>query len=203
VKLWKKLEVVENPPAFIGADDDCYYARDYIARGGYSASQANQYIANFKKPPHLKGTSQWRYKLEATERFAAEVATVLGQGISVTTIPTSKRTDDPEYDSRMADMTTLLKVKRPDLTIETPFAREASTTPAHHGGSRNIDEIVANLRWLGVSAGCGTLVIIDDVLTTGAHYQACRRLVTQHAPHVRVAGLFWARTVWPETPSSL
>ncbi len=199
MKLWKKLEVVENPPAFIGADDVCYYARDYIARGGYSASEANQHISNFKKPPHLKGTAQWRYKLEAIDLFATEVAAALVHGVSVATIPTSKRTDDPEYDSRMTDMTDLLKAKRPDLTIEMPFACEASTTPAHHGGSRNIDALAANLRWLGLSSGCATLVIIDDVLTTGAHYQACRRLVAQHAPHVNVAGLFWARTVWPES----
>lgn len=197
-KLWKKLDVVENPPVFMTADDDCYYARDYISHGSYSASEANQLISNFKKHPKYKGTPSWRYKEQAIDRFAREIATVLGKNISVAAIPPSKLPTHPEYDSRLADTLIRLKQLRPDLTIERPFTCRASTVPSHQGGSRRIDEIAANLQWRGLSVGCKTLVLIDDVLTTGAHFRACKRVLARDAQGVYVAGLFWARTVWPD-----
>ncbi len=204
MKLWKKLEIVENPPARLGPDDECYYARDYIARGGYQASEANQLIANLKKHPRFKNTPSWRYKQQAIERFAAELGGVLAANLTVAAIPPSKIPSDPEYDSRLADTLTSLSRLRPDLQIMTPFRSRASTTPAHHGGSREVDEILANLEWLGLPESCRLLVLIDDVLTTGGHFRACKLLVARHAPAVRVAGLFWARTVWdiPEPPAA-
>ncbi len=197
-KLWKKLDVVESPPVFMTPTDDCYYARDYISHGSYKASEANQLISNFKKHPKHKGTSSWRYKEAAIDQFAREIAQVLGKSISVAAIPPSKLPEDPEYDSRLADCLARLKQIRPDLTVERPFVCRESTVPSHHGGSRRIDEIAANLKWRGLSVGCQTLVLVDDVLTTGAHYQACKRILAREAAGVRVAGLFWARTVWPE-----
>lgn len=197
MKLWKKLELVENPPAFITVDDVCYYARDYIARGSYKDSEANQLITNFKKHPKYRGTASWRYKEQAIERFAQELAAAVVKGISVAAIPPSKHPSDPEYDSRLSDCLKRLIQLRPDLVLETPFTCRDSTLPSHHGGSRRISEIIANFNWHGLSSGCRTLILIDDVLTTGAHFKACKEVLSREAPDVRVAGLFWARTVWP------
>jgi len=198
MKLWKKLDIVEKSPLFITADDECYYARDYIARGSFKDSEANQLISNLKKHPKFQGTQSWRYKEQAVDRFARELAAAIGKSVSVAAIPPSKLPTHPEYDSRLSDCLTLLGQLRSDLVIERPFFCRESTVPAHHGGSRRIEEITANLEWVSLSTGCRTLVLIDDVLTTGAHFKACKRMVAKEAPSVRVAGVFWARTVWPE-----
>lgn len=198
MKLWKKLEIVENPPVFITADDECYYARDYISRGNYKDSEANQLVSNFKKHPKYRGTASWRYKEQAINRFARELAAAIVQNVSVAAIPPSKLPNHPEYDSRLSDCLVLLGQLRSDLVIEKPFTCRESTVPSHHGGGRRIDDIVANLEWHGLSPGCRTLILIDDVLTTGAHFKACKRIVAREAAEVRVAGVFWARTVWRE-----
>jgi len=198
VKLWKKLEVVENPPAFIDGEDECYYARDYIARGTHKDSEANQLISNFKRHPKFRGQPPWRYKQRAIDQFAAELGGIIGKNLSVAAVPSSKLPDHPEYDSRLLDTLGVLKRLRPDLVIETPLALKASTKPSHHGGSRSINEISFNLEWRGLSGACRLLILVDDVLTSGAHFKACKQVITAHAPDVRVAGIFWARTVWPE-----
>ncbi|MDI1336123.1 MAG: hypothetical protein PSU94_08080 [Lacunisphaera sp.] len=198
MRLWKKLEIVENPPVYIGADDECYYARDYIARGSYKDSEANQLISNFKRHPKFRASPAWRYKLAAIDRFARELAAAVTKNVAIAGIPSSKLADHPEYDSRLVDVLQTLAGLRPDLTVESPFGCKESTVAAHLGGSRSVDEINANLVWRGLSPGCRVLILVDDVLTSGAHFKACKRLVATHAPGVRVAGVFWARTVWPE-----
>jgi len=201
VKLWKKLEVVENPPAFIESDDVCYYARDYISRGSHKDSEANQLISNFKRHPRFRGQAPWRYKQRAIEQFAAELGDVIGKNRSIAAIPSSKLPDHPEYDSRLLDTLGVLKRLRPDLVIETPLSMKASTKPSHLGGSRSIDEISFNLEWSGLSGNSQSLILIDDVLTTGAHFKACKQVIAANAPDVCVIGIFWARTVWPESQS--
>lgn len=199
VPLWKKLEVVENPPAFLDSGDECYYAREYISHGGYKASVANNLIINFKKSPRLRGTSQWQHKEQAIRQFARELAGGLGKNLAIAPVPSSKNRTDPEYDSRLDDTFSQLKSLRPDLFIERPLEVRANMAAAHLGGSRKISEIAENLVWHGLSRQSAILVFIDDVLTTGAHYKACVAKAREHAPDLRIAGFFWARTVWPAT----
>lgn len=43
------------------------------------------------------------------------------------------------------------------------------------------------------------IAIVDDVITTGAHYRAAATVITRALPAVPVIGLFVARRVFPET----
>ena len=42
------------------------------------------------------------------------------------------------------------------------------------------------------------IAIVDDVLTTGAHFQAAKTLLSERFPSTRIVGLFIARRV-PKT----
>jgi hypothetical protein len=44
------------------------------------------------------------------------------------------------------------------------------------------------------------VVLLDDVLTSGAHFVAARRLILSAYPHTCVAGLFIARRALPYSP---
>lgn len=195
MKLWKKLEVVENPPIYLRRQDECYYARDYISHGGYQASEANQLISNYKKHPRFRQHAAWRYRVAAVAQFAQELASILPPNSSVAVMPSSKVPGHPDFDGRVADLERQLRSIRRDLRVEQAFSFLTSMEAAHQGGSREIEEIVANLAWHGI-APCERIFIVDDVLTTGAHFRACKRVLAREVGRVDAVGVFWARTVW-------
>jgi len=198
-RLWKKIDAVEDPPFYLESDDTCYYARERLSHGAYTASEANNLISNLKKHPNTRGTNQWKYKIRAARQFAQEISQVLPQGIAIAFLPTSKTKDDPEYDPRF-DMTIAeLRALRPDLLILEPIRKAQSTEPAHHGQKkRKVEEIYQSLEWVGFDDVPDNLVLIDDVITCGTNFKAYQRLVLEHHSSVRTIGLFWARTVWLE-----
>lgn len=192
---------MENFPCRLDESDDCYYARDYISEGGYQASEANDLITNFKKSPEKKGRPEWKYKEKAIKRFATEIAYIPNiEEFYVTCIPSSKAKGDPNYDSRLEDTVRYLKQIKPGVEIGFPFSIKKSMTAAHYGGSRDVDQIYSNLLWSHIKSKKSNIVLIDDVLTTGAHFKACKKLILEKIPKANVIGLFWARTVWPDEP---
>jgi len=198
---WKILEVVENPPLHIRPQlDECVYAREYTARGSYRASEANNLISNFKIEPRYRNTPRWRHKEAAIQQFADELAAGITRQIPhlvIAPIPTSTVRSDPGYDHRLEGMLATFGRLRPDIPVARPLAVRSSVTASHLGGGRDIQAIADNLDWSGIGVQCETLILVDDVLTTGAHFRACKQKVHEHHPGLRVVGFFWARTIWP------
>lgn len=99
--------------------------------------------------------------------------------------PTSKTQDHPEYDSRLEDVLKALTDARPGISYVRPIVRRVSTVPQHKRDERQkTSEIYANLS------------LVDDVVTIGRTYAACRRLIHENVPGIKTFGVFWARTVW-------
>jgi predicted amidophosphoribosyltransferase len=62
---------------------------------------------------------------------------------------------------------------RKKLVVEWPIESRETVTAAHSGGSRDPVEIMDNFDWTGFeNEEPETLVVIDDVLTTGSHFRA-------------------------------
>ena len=200
-RRWRLLDSLQQVPHHIDPEKErCYYAREYVSGGGWKASEANRLITNFKKDPEKRGTPEWYHKERAIEQFAQELTIVLGANHVVAPIPSSKRLDDPGYDSRLDDTLKRLATLRSDVTCVNPFSVIASTEPYHLAGgikSRDPKEIYRNLEWTGLPENVPHLILIDDVLTSGAHFVACKRLVQEHHPVLPVLGVFWAKTIWP------
>ena len=197
---WRRVDRLQAVPYYINPDEDyCYYAREYVARGGWNASEANQLISNFKKTPDRRGTGEWHYKEQAIEQFAQELAQLLPADYNVTHIPSSKRTDHPDYDSRLEDTLTRLSALRSDITFHKPLYMTESMEPYHLSvgtTTRNPDDIYDKLGWNGLPNETNHIALIDDLLTSGAHFKACQRLVLEHHPALRVFGVFWAKSIW-------
>ncbi len=199
--LWKKFDCLTDSRVFLECDDECFYARDYISHGGYSASEGNHLIKNLQKHPSKRGTPEWPHKVRAIDQFARELTTVLPADAVVASIPSSKVRTDPEFDSRLEDTLARLVELVPSIGIETPIARAVTAQALHHGGTRRVNHVVQSLQWLGFSDPDDLpnyIVLIDDVITTGSTFKACQRLIHQQYPTLKVYGVFWARTVWPE-----
>jgi hypothetical protein len=199
--LWKKIDPVENPPYRLGLNDKCYYARDYVAHGGYAASEANQLILNFKKPMSRQKTPEWRHKLRAVRQFARELSSVLPDGATIGSIPSSIEMGDPDYDPRLDWTLELLRKMSRGFAIEYPITRRMTTQSVHDGARRDPAEIYIDLEWKGFKAVPDSMFLIDDVITTGAHFKACQQLIREHHSEIEIVGLFWARTIWPSITS--
>ena len=112
-------------------------------------------------------------------------------------IPPSRTRDHPLHDDRLTQM---LRAIRPEpaldvrelivQAIDTPAAHSVTFRPgpqfiaAHY----HLDEDLASPR-------PGAIAIVDDLLTTGAHFRAAKSVLTARFPGVPVLGLFIARRV--------
>jgi len=82
--------------------------------------------------------------------------------------------------------------------VEEPIELANSTKSAStEAGTRNTDIIYNSLVWKGFkNPPPDVLIVIDDVITTGGHFAAYKRMLLENHPNTRVIGMFWALTVW-------
>jgi hypothetical protein len=182
-------------------DDECYFLREYIPRGGYQAGETNSLISNLKKSPAKKGKPEWKYKRIAIRQAARELREAIDprwlSGATLVPVPPSKVHEDEEYDDRMVQVVE-------DLCLGTGaearqlLRQRVSTEPSHRSErSRDVEQLVANLEVDPTLAAPtpARIGIFDDVLTTGAHYRAARIVLSHRFPQVPVVGFFIARRV--------
>jgi hypothetical protein len=204
--LWKKIEPMEGMPYFMQPTDEALYARDYISHGNWQSSDANNLIQNLKKDVSKKGTREWPHKVRAIQRFGFELSEIfhLNSHYAVAAIPTSRRPDDPLYDSRLDDAIKELVRLRPLVSIHAPAGFRESHTPQHVLGERmRPDAIYEKLEWYGFDGPApAVLCLIDDLITCGSHFKAMQRLITEHHRNTSVFGVFWAKTYWPAQPAA-
>lgn len=188
---------------YLTAGDRCYYFYEYTAHKGFAFSKVNSFIANLKKPPSQRREGHYRYKGVAIQEAAALLRGVLTPGLltsaTLVPIPPSKPADHPDYDDRMEQVVnkacTGLQADARCL-IAQKQAYEASHLQGD-GGSRIKPAELQALYSLVAPEPRGTVILIDDVLTTGAHFVAAKAAILAEFPEVQVAGIFLARRAIP------
>ncbi|MEO0551273.1 MAG: hypothetical protein AAFZ91_15250 [Pseudomonadota bacterium] len=183
----------------LNSQDHCYYLGEYTARAGYSHSPTNNLIINFKKPMNRRGGRQWVYKLKAIRKAAEVMSFALKdtdfESVSFVPIPPSKRKTDPEYDDRVAQTLRLAFGTRSDIIDALTIAesREAYHNDTNRCPSALTDNLVVDLDELGKAKR--TIVLFDDVITTGCHFRAMKDEILSIAPDKTIYGVFLARRV--------
>ncbi|CUJ75422.1 Uncharacterised protein [Achromobacter xylosoxidans] len=182
---------------YLDDQDVCYYAGEYTAGEGHAYSETNQLIHNFKKTMDKRGTPQWVYK----ERAIVQAANMLRAAIkpearlTFVPVPPSKAKTDPLYDDRMVRLLQAVCAGR-HTDIRELVVQVQSAHAAHLAQQRPTpDELVANYRLDENLAEPEptNIFVVDDVLTTGCHFKAVKRLLAQRFPQARITGLFLAR----------
>lgn len=184
---------------YLDRGDTCYYAGEYTAGEGHAYSDTNQLILNLKKPVDRRGRPEWRYKEQAITQ-AAEIfrdALKPRAQLVLVPVPPSKARTDPAYDDRMLRLLQHVSVDRP-YEVRELVVQAQSTVAAHLADRRPTpDELIANYR-LDESLALPiprNIFIVDDVLTTGCHYKAVKRVLQARFPDASIYGLFVARRV--------
>jgi len=191
--------------AHLAASDQCYFLREYTSGRGFTHSETNRLILNLKKSPDRRGKSEWRYKEQAIRQVAREFRASINlqrlRAVTFVPMPPSKHKTDPLYDDRMLQVLRAMDEEH-QLDIRELLLLTESTAPAHAAVARpTIEDLIVNLEIDdAVSTPAPTsIALVDDVLTTGAHFVAAKRMLTSRFPGVSVRGLFVARRIFPDT----
>ena len=204
-----KIDGLTRPDHYwLVEDDRCFFLGEYTARHGYAYSPTNNLILNFKKTLDRRDRPEWRYKGAAIQQTATAFRGALGASPPPWTfvpVPPSRAADDPLYDGRVKQM--LLAVWLAQAAdVREIIVQPTSTKPAHEtAGNRpdpqqieagyRINESVAN-------PPPASIAIVDDVLTTGAHFRAASTVLAERFPTAQIVGLFIARRV-PDADSAV
>ena len=182
---------------YLTADHSCYFFGEYTARGGYSHSSTNQIIANIKKKPNVRGTPQWQYKIRDMELVAQAIRSAINPqsygAVTFVPIPPSKLKTDTEYDARIAEIARMIS---PNADVREMIIAVTQRKPLHESEQRlTPEELRATLQIQ--EAQCNpapqSVILIDDVITTGCSYIACSAMLQERFPGVPISGIFAAR----------
>ena len=182
-------------------DDLCFF---YFVRDdrGFSASHDNDVMCNFKHDPvrYPPGTRANDYKMRAIEECAGHIASFLNtnrdafQGLDVVLVPmpTSQPRGSELFDGRIDIACKKARCLAPWVKVCKALDVSSSLEKSHLGGTRDVDLLSKSISCLPIpSSVVPTLaILVDDVLTTGAHYAACKRVMRAVNPEVDTMGLF-------------
>jgi predicted amidophosphoribosyltransferase len=115
-------------------------------------------------------------------------------------MPPSKVKGDPMYDDRMVQvLCSLSRICGLELDVRELIYQTASTRASSRsaGHRLTLPELRETYR---IDPGLAEPVprrigVFDDLLTSGAHFRAARELLTRRWPHLRVVGIFLARSL--------
>lgn len=200
-RLTKIDELTRPDHYYLGAADECYFIGEYTARKGFAYSATNRLIINFKKTMDRRGRPEWAYKTRAIDTAAAALRAALNdrarETLTFVPIPPSKSRSDPLYDDRLIE--TVRRIwPRQAVDLREIVLQRTSTDAAHDNVNRPTPAMLEARYTLdrGLLAPPPQMIaVIDDVLTTGAHFVAVRNILRRDLPETKIVGLFIARRV--------
>jgi hypothetical protein len=184
----------------LDSTDECYFVGEYTARAGYSYSATNDSVHNLKKGVERKDRPEWRYKIWAIATASLQLRNSLNPDyLRVATfipVPPCRAKDDPLYDDRMVQ---ILQQLGSDLDVRELIVQSKSYDASHGAATSRPgpDELYQRYQidQTLIEPVPRSIAVVDDVLTTGAHFKAMQRILNETFPSVPLIGLFLARRV--------
>jgi predicted amidophosphoribosyltransferase len=197
--------------SYLSDKDKCYYFMLYYSKQGFDYSDENSLIFNLKKPMKLKDKPHFHYKESAIKKIAKIVESGFINAIgnidecTIIPIPPSKTKDHEHYDDRVLKILELA-TKDKEVDIREILMCKESVDASHETENRpSIAELEENLLIdRSVSKNVKPIIVLfDDVLTTGAHFIACKNVLQARYPDAKIVGVFVARRAFvPVVPDA-
>ncbi len=194
-----KIDELNLPDhCYLDSTDECYFIGEYTKGQGYAHSSTNQLIYNLKKSVDRRGLPEYWHKEQAMRTAAATLGKSLNPEFmkhgTFVPIPPSRAKDDVLYDDRMSQIIRLLGGK---VDLREVVEQIVSTPGAHLSQFRpGPSALYANYRIANIGESpTGAIAVVDDVLTTGAHFKAMKRILSETYADVKIYGVFLARRV--------
>jgi predicted amidophosphoribosyltransferase len=179
------------------AEDECYFLREYTPRQGFSYSDTNNIVQNLKKGLDRRGKPEWSYKEQAIRRAAQELRAAWNpqslRDATVVPIPPHTHRADPLYDDRVTQIAQLMGANVREIIVQ-----KTSLAASHDSASRpSPSQLRANyeIDEKACTPPPTSIVVLDDMLTAGAHFRAVSDMLKGRFPGVPLAGVFYARRV--------
>ena len=208
-KLQRIDELLRMNHHYFDDGDACFFYGEYTAQRGHGFSKVNNLILNLKKSVNKRGLQEWQYKEaamnEVVDIFMSLEAWKKLKECTWIPIPPSKSKSDPLYDDRLVQILKLMKKREPCLDYRELVFISQSRTAAHNTEHRPTPkdhykrfEIDTSLK----NPPPKTIVIYDDVITTGSGYKAMKQLLAKTYPNANIIGVFIARIIRNENPNT-
>lgn len=202
-KLSKIDQLTVGDHFHLTVSDEVWYFGEYSSGKGFQYSPCNQLITNLKHGVEHRGTARWPYKTAAIAKVGFALSKVIGANPASTfvPIPPSVVKADPAYDSRNLDILNDFKRRIGGAAdVRELLYQQYSTRRSHLSDERVTQQELIDAYCIDES--CATplpqsVVLFDDVLTTGSHFLAARHVIQQRFGNIRVAGLVVCRRKLP------
>lgn len=208
------IEINNRTYYYLNPGDNCYYLGEYTPREGHKYSGTNQLILNLKKSPTKRGRPEYKYKIKAIETVAKLIAGSIKPEIlnnmTLVPIPPSGTKQDPEYDDRMLQVCEKIASQAtPGTSVDIAdiIVNKEPLRPSHAVDNRPSPEEIYNNYEIKCKPGYmirPVVCLIDDVLTTGAHFKACKTKISDHFKEDKnpeeIIGIFVARVRRDDIP---
>ena len=188
---------------YLAEEDECYFLGLYTSKGGYSESTTNEAIINFKKKMNRREESDWKYKGQAIHGCACAFRVAINafefDTMTFVPIPPSNIKSDPLYDDRLIKMLQHVDPSH-NLNVMECVVQIENTRSSHKSENRLSPTEIANVykfRKFPNRPRPKLIAIVDDVLTTGAHFKAMKDILLNQFSNVKVIGFFLARREIP------
>jgi predicted amidophosphoribosyltransferase len=196
-------ETTRGDHYYLAEADRCFCFGEYFADQGWEHGPTNQLIFNYKCRP-TENSRRLYWKEQAIATIAAGLKGAFPrQEVERHTwvpIPSSKLPDHPEYDDRIAK-TLRRAFAGYDVDIRELLRQSVSADADHGSNSRMTPESLLELLIIDHEAWDRapprSIILFDDVLTTGKHFKSCERRLREMDPTVAIAGVFVARRALP------
>ena len=191
--------LISNHP-FLSKSDECYFLMNYPPYSRFGRTIENTLLMDFKLSNEKCNTEYWRTKkIEAIDKIYKILEECLPKITTDNTLfvpmPTSKNKNDSSYDARLPNILHRYCDEIFGDCRELILTKE--TTPSTHTSARKKpEEIFANLElnMLLCDGKAEDILLVDDVITTGSHFKACKTLLESQYPLANIKGLFFGRT---------
>lgn len=207
---WIKVDGIRWPRN-LSNDDVCYFYYEYTPRKSKWYSQANMVVRDYKasrneilSDPGLRARKAYAIGFYASilgsffeakhMRVGGMALSQLGPQIGLVPMPPSKPKGHADYDDRNVQTCMLLQ-ERYGFRLCRDVETASDVGPSHLSGEpRTTERTYSSLALRGTSAReCRFVFVIDDVIASGAHYSAIRRLLRESGYAMFMCGMFLAR----------